>query len=120
MKSYVLIDNTGVIKGVGHCSGDPTHNRSRNGVTAIEATADAKKHYFDPITLDRLDKREMSITVTGNTISNIPKGTLFDAPKYPNQIIDDGVVYYSSNRRGKHKLYLTHRQYIDKVVWIVL
>lgn len=119
MPKYTVIDTEGNILRSGGAPSSHIQLQAGVGETALEIESSDTLHWVDTGTMQRQDKIPFPITTTGNTITGIPTGTTLGV-EGQSQTITDGSVTYNSNRKGDHRLVLTHREYLTEVVVILI
>lgn len=116
---FVIIDSSGEI--LKSCVGteEDMEDEVQPGQTAVIGIARDNLHWIDPNTLQRQNKKIFPTVVLGQTISGIPPGTRVVGREI-DQIIPDTVLNYFSNRKGRHRLILSHREYLTQTVELII
>lgn len=117
MPNYTVIDAEGNILRSGAAPNTHISLQAQPGEVALKMDAKDTLHWVDPVTTERKDKIPFPITRIANTITGIPDGTKLQGEGF-NQVITDGALNYVSNRKGEHRLVLTHKEYLTEVVVI--
>ena len=116
---YFVSDANGNIIRYGLCPASMVQDQADPGEIAVQGEAKDSINYYDAETQEIKFKTRMQISVNGATVSGIPAGAKIIGEGM-SQTINDGVVNYSSNRKGTHRLRIEHKEYITENVDLVI